>query len=156
MTASPDTTATETPDERRTRIRTRGYEPADFAPFQSYKSGGPQLPNYEPMDVAAAASSIACGAGLLAEPYGGSYARIDGAERPRWARYFYGMTQRGFRDGTGLVLIYGDPFVKDARAGRFALCKHKKVMGFGANPSRGWHPGHCELCGLDMTVDSGD
>lgn len=39
---------------------------------------------------------------------------------------------------------------------RFAICRHTKVDGPGANHSRGWHPGSCSKCGLDMTVDSGD
>lgn len=142
--------------ERKVRIRTRGYQPEDFAPFQKFDRGGPQLPNFEEIAVAVAASQIASGSYLLAEPYGGKYARIDGAERPHWARYFYNITQGGHRDGTGIVLIYGDPFVNDARAGRFALCRHTKVMSPGANPMRGWHPGFCEHCGLNMTVDSGD
>lgn len=39
---------------------------------------------------------------------------------------------------------------------RVAVCKHEKVPGSGANPQRGWHPGSCRLCGMDLTVDSGD
>jgi hypothetical protein len=39
---------------------------------------------------------------------------------------------------------------------RFAICKHEKKEGAGANHSRGWHPGSCVKCGLDMTIDSGD
>ncbi len=42
------------------------------------------------------------------------------------------------------------------RGGRFALCKHEKIEGAGANHQRGWHPGHCKLCGVDMSYDSGD
>lgn len=39
---------------------------------------------------------------------------------------------------------------------RFAICQHTKVDAPGANHSRGWHPGSCSKCGLNMTVDSGD
>jgi hypothetical protein len=40
--------------------------------------------------------------------------------------------------------------------GTFAICKHEKVEGAGADHQRGWHPGHCGKCGMDMSVDSGD
>jgi len=39
---------------------------------------------------------------------------------------------------------------------KFAICQHTKVDDPGANHSRGWHPGRCSKCGLDMTIDSGD
>jgi hypothetical protein len=56
-------------------------------------------------------------------------------------------------DGSGYVLIWHNvaPIT-----GRFWMCKHEPVDDPGANHSRGWHPAHCRLCGLDMTTDSGD
>jgi hypothetical protein len=30
------------------------------------------------------------------------------------------------------------------------------VEGPNANHSRGWHPGWCGKCGVDMSIDSGD
>lgn len=155
MTTTEPAATTETAEEKKARIRSQGYVAADFAPFMHWHNT-PPLPNLELIDVAVAASIIAAGAGLLAEPLGASYARVEGEGHAHWARYFYNTTQRGHRDGTGVVLLYGDPYAKNARGGRFALCRHVFVSGSGARPSSGWHPGHCDLCGLDMTVDSGD
>lgn len=42
------------------------------------------------------------------------------------------------------------------KAFRVAICKHEKVPGPDAKPLYGWHPGSCRLCGMDLTVDSGD
>lgn len=47
--------------------------------------------------------------------------------------------------------LYGYP-----RGWRVAICEHEKVEGAGANHMRGWHPGRCRLCDMDMSVDSGD
>ena len=55
-------------------------------------------------------------------------------------------------DGSGL-------FVQryPARVFKFALCQHVKTEeGHSPNPRRGWHPGHCSVCGMSMTIDSGD
>jgi hypothetical protein len=39
----------------------------------------------------------------------------------------------------------------------FAICQHNKTGGATrAQEMRGWHPGRCSLCGLDLSVDSGD
>lgn len=57
-------------------------------------------------------------------------------------------------DGSGVLLIRDYP---QPRIFRFALCKHEKTEeGHKPNPGRGWHPGHCKHCGMDMSVDSGD
>lgn len=54
-------------------------------------------------------------------------------------------------DGSGMVMTSG-------AAAKFAICQHKKVstLPSGFDPRRGWHPGYCEKCGLDMSYDSGD
>lgn len=70
-----------------------------------------------------------------------------------WARYFLNRTQGGQLDGTGYVMIYGNG---GGKIGHFAICKHEKIAEVGADPRRGWHPGRCRLCNLNMTVDSGD
>ncbi len=57
--------------------------------------------------------------------------------------------------GSGIALIEGG-YPHGAKAVRFAICKHKKVEHAGADHRRGWYPGHCEICGLNMTYDSGD
>lgn len=70
-------------------------------------------------------------------------------------------TQGGELDGSAKVLIYRPTWGKDEtpRTASFRLCLHNKlarVVGAGARPERGWHPGRCSYCGLDMSVDSGD
>lgn len=74
-----------------------------------------------------------------------------------WAQYFLDTGQGGQLYGSGLVVFssFSEGRSK-ARAGTFAICEHVKVDDPGANHMRGWHPGHCKKCGLDMTVDSGD
>lgn len=70
-----------------------------------------------------------------------------------------GRTQGGDPDGTVRAMLYSPTWRRENRAPRaanFQLCEHERKMGHGANPTRGWHPGRCTKCGLDMTVDSGD
>lgn len=45
-----------------------------------------------------------------------------------------------------------------AKRAKEAACeKHERVStGTQDEARRGWHPGHCAKCGLDMSVDSGD
>lgn len=81
---------------------------------------------------------------------------VDG--RKQWgARIFLDYGQGGQLHGTGVVAwsTWKDGAYR-AVGVRFAICEHAKVDGPGANHSRGWHPGKCAKCGLDMTVDSGD
>lgn len=112
------------------------------------------LPNFEPMDVGNVINTIAaCGHSMV--PKWG-YAKVDGHKD--WAQYFLtheGMSSRNLGGG-GYVLIYQGKWKGEPRVGRFAICKHEKELAPSANPSRGWHPGACKKCGLDMTVDSGD
>lgn len=100
--------------------------------------------------------NIACSAGMGVHPEI-CHITLPGQTSSRWARAFLSFTQGGKLDGTGMLLIYrgynGD---KAPRTARFAICKHEKKIGGGASPSRGWHPGRCAKCDLDMTVDSGD
>lgn len=86
-------------------------------------------------------------------------AKIDGHFGD--AIYYLNCGQGGGFTGEGVVVLsyYGHGYTKSAETvitGKFAICEHKKVEGAGANHMRGWHPGHCEKCGLDMSVDSGD
>lgn len=80
------------------------------------------------------------------------------AGNKKWnARFFLDYGQGGGLHGSGLVAWteWKDGAYR-ATAMTFAICDHKAVAGANANPSRGWHPAHCEKCGLDMSVDSGD
>ena len=116
-------------------------------------NGHVPLPNFEPEDIKTVVSNIASGGHNLHPLWG--YANINSDKK--WAQFF--LTPAGMGsvphnlDGGGYVLAwnYREPMV-----GRFAICKHEKVDGPGANHSRGWHPGSCRLCGMDMTIDSGD
>lgn len=57
-------------------------------------------------------------------------------------------------DGSGIILTTNEG---EPRVFRFALCNHEKTeQGHSPNHGRGWHPGHCKHCGMNMTVDSGD
>lgn len=110
------------------------------------------VPNYKDVE-------IAHGLGIIASS--GSFehdnvvynAVIPGHEGKHWARFFLSTTHGGRLDGGGMIVWWHQG---KGRIGRFAICEHEKVAAAGANPSRGWHPGSCGKCGLDMTVDSGD
>lgn len=139
-------TDAETPTPR----RKGGYTLDDFKPFMHFRDDGPYntatvkiapLPNVEERDLAEVANSIASLGHMLTPKWGYS----KGAHCGVWTQFFLNVS-----DGSGYALIYGPCAV------RFAICKHQKRTGAGANPSRGWHPGHCIKCGLDMSVDSGD
>lgn len=87
------------------------------------------------------------------------YALLPERSKPEWAQFFFlfGAGQGLGFDGRGYVIAWAPSYPKpDPVVGKFALCDHHKVDDPGANHSRGWHPGHCEKCGIDMTVDSGD
>ena len=67
------------------------------------------------------------------------------------ARYFLDHTQNMLLNGEGYVLWHGDG---RGHVGRFEICQHKKESTRDARPDRGWFPGFCAHCGLDMTIDS--
>lgn len=112
--------------------------------------GVASLPNFQQIEARMFLDNIAAvGHGM--EPYWG-HAMLNG--RRQWAMYF--LTGEGMSSpphsygGGGYVAVYGGIH------GTFAICRHEKRPDPGANPSRGWHPGRCAKCGIDMTVDSGD
>lgn len=117
--------------------------------------GEVELPNFEEMDFATGVMAIAGGCYFT---YREGRARVNTtAPYPPSAKFF--LTWEGMSPsnlgGAGYVLI-NDSYAKPPRVGHFAICKHTQEPGVGANPLRGWHPGSCSKCGLDMTVDSGD
>lgn len=113
-------------------------------------NGDVPLPNFKKIPSDLLLRNIASG-GHMMEPRWG-YALINGHKQ--WAQYFLfgaGMGSPPYvYGGNGYVLAYPDNF------GEFAICKHQKEEGAGANHNRGWHPGRCKHCGMDMTVDSSD
>lgn len=121
--------------------------------FAAILDGKLTLPNFEEIDVAKGAGAVA--------GYYGKYVRGRAkvsAAYPSQASFFLTMSQGGGLTGEGYALWSeyenGKGYV--GRIGKFAICKHEHVEGPGANHSRGWHPGYCGVCGLDMSVDSGD
>ncbi len=108
------------------------------------------LPNFKEVPVRQAVSIVACYSSGSVR----GNARVPGADHTTWAQFFLEHGQGGGLTGRGHVLLYGP--ASGGLAGTFAICEHEKVDDPGADHNRGWHPGHCKKCGLDMTVDSGD
>lgn len=144
----------------------------DFEPFMS---GLQNVPNFRPYDGDPENFMNTLTLGGLWTPAGAGYAEAfaNGQTYKGWAKYFLSTTQGGGFDGTGHVIIYQSPrydqdaepkpgsmikgrMVGGAIYGSFAICEHHKVDGPGADHRRGWHPGSCSKCGLNMTYDSGD
>lgn len=121
--------------------------------------GRVELPNFEPLAVWIVADMATSHYGTMER----GYARLPGDDQHKtqsWSRALFLLTHGQFRGptGEGHVIISRGYQDGEARvlAGKFTVCQHKKVEGFGANHQRGWHPGYCEKCGLNMDVDSGD
>jgi hypothetical protein len=109
------------------------------------------LPNVKPIEHDVGAAIL-----HYREMHSGYALLPDG--RKEWnARFFLDYGQGGQLYGSGSVawVAWKDGGYR-ATGLTFAICEHTNVAGAGANPSRGWHPGVCSKCGLDMTIDSGD
>lgn len=122
------------------------YDRDAFNPFITDGAHRPKpLPNAKQIDDRQALNDMAA-FGHMLEPVWG-YCKIDETDVQHWTQFFLQV-----REGTGMAVAYG------RGAFRFALCQHEKVLGPSDRPNhiRGWHPGHCKHCGLDMTVDSSD
>ena len=128
-------------------------------------SGRAEIPNFKPIEHwQALAASMGYGRTIehYAETSGKSsysrrcQARLNGDKGD--AIFHMNIGQGGGFTGEGVVVMrHGwNPGPQSIVAGRFAICEHTKVEGPGANHQRGWHPGWCSKCGLDMSVDSGD
>lgn len=117
------------------------------------------LPNFERKELADVMNNVAaCGHSMLAK---WGWAKGVEDNRNQWAMFFLmpssmGDANRGMFDGSGYVVVYNSRYKQGPIAGAFAICKHEKQDAPGANHERGWHPGKCKKCGLDMTVDSSD
>lgn len=127
----------------------KNYTEADYAPIIA---GDVEIPNFEPVTPEYFCDALAAGGHSMIPKWG--HAKGERSHKP-WAHYFLTnySNMGGGPDGSGYVCVYGSGKPK---VGRFAICKHQKVAAAGANPSRGWNPGACAKCGLDMTIDSGD
>lgn len=129
--------------ENPTPRRKGGFTLEDFDPIVN---GEVRLPNSEEGFTLAEGVNNIASLGHMLTPKWGHGLSPEGHKA--WTQYFLNVY-----DGSGYALIYGH---KGGRVVCFAICKHQKKTGAGANPSRGWHPGHCIKCGLDLSVDSGD
>lgn len=119
----------------------------------------------EPYDMLRAVNHITMGGQWVT--YGGWFRRPE-TNDAKWARYFLTSGQGGDLTGEALVFVYGgggyysretpDEWIgTKPTAWKVAICKHQKAGGgTREQEQRGWHPGACALCGMDMTVDSGD
>lgn len=135
------------PTQRGNMRKTYGVE--DYA---AIIGGDAPIPNFEEMTPDAFCNALAS-TGHRMIPKWGRTKSVHGHKT--WAFYFLAnhSNMGDSPDGSGYVTIYGGA---KPTVGRFAICKHEKKLGAGANPSRGWSPGACVKCGMDMTIDSGD
>lgn len=127
------------------------YSLDDFKPILA---GEIEPPNFEALPLNRIASDLAC-RGHMMEPQWG-YSLFDGYKQ--WTYFFllHGMGSSSL-DGSGYLIRYRSSYpTHEVLCGRFAICEHEKEDAPGANHERGWHPGRCKKCGLDMTYDSGD
>ena len=148
-------------------IHNRTFTESDFFEFIGPPGNGKTLsplPHAQPIDPLEFLNLLASGGHGMVPKWG--YARLPEDEfrntRSQWTQFFLTTHMRRGLDGSGYAVTWGGarwiegksyqtPIVR-----RFAICKHEKEDAPGANHSRGWHPGHCKLCGMDMTYDSGD
>lgn len=117
--------------------------------------GDVALPNPEPIDGDLASAIL-----NYNSMQSGRCVLLPGETAKKWnVSFFLDHGQGGQLYGSGIVAwtSWDHEKRRSGAAGlKFAICKHTKVDGAGANHSRGWHPGKCTKCGLDMTIDSGD
>lgn len=118
--------------------------------FAAVLKGEIELPNAVATDQTGFLNNLAAvGHGWVAK---WGWSKFEGHKQ--WTYFFLTPAGMGGRlDGAGYAVIYHGLAPKVLS---FALCRHEKVDAPGANHIRGWHPGSCKHCGLDMTVDSGD
>lgn len=115
------------------------YEINDFEPIIK---GEILPPNKEEMTHEAFLCAVSAGGHSLHPIWG--WARD---EYRKWTQFFLRVSE-----GRGYGVSY------PSETYRFTLCVHEKVLRPTDNPNhiRGWDPGVCRLCGMDMDVDSGD
>lgn len=131
--------------------------------FKQIVAGIVPLPNAEVVDPLLFLNNLAA-TGHSMQPHWG-WAKLPDGSRGQWTQFFLTPAGMGGRlDGGGYAVTYGGSRWDTASKSnvnmpivqRFSICKHEQVLRGDANPQRGWNPGNCKHCGLDMTVDSGD
>ncbi len=113
------------------------------------------LPHFERMAHADVLNAIA--AAYHGKNCREGYGRLPGETgHVPWSMFFLRTTQGGQLDGTGYLVRYGNG-PEGPLTGRFAICRHEFApTGTREQSMRGWKPGYCRHCGLDMSIDSGD
>lgn len=144
------------------------YTRDDFASFIG-KSGSDNrdlkpLPNAKDIDPLAFLNDLAA-RGHMMEPIWG-WALLPDGSRQQWTQFFLlGDANMAMQlGGGGYAVTYGSSRwdaegkrnIQQPIVRRFQICQHEIELHSGADTSRGWRPGHCKHCGMDMTVDSGD
>lgn len=162
LTASPKGwgQSFEMPDDQLEAYHFDDVRSTDFPELMRfYLNGCAPMPNFEQVEVERGLDILAAGGGLREASDGVQNVMLPGAQYTTWARVFLSFTQGGSMDGTGYLIFYRGGMKRGpegSQIAKFAICQHQKVDGPSANHQRGWHPGRCSKCGLDMTVDSGD
>lgn len=120
--------------------RPNGYTMEDFTPILN---GEITPPNTETIDWDIFLDAISSTGHGLHPIWGHAWL----TDRSRWTMFFLRI-----RDGSGYAVSY------PATTYTFAICRHTKVLRPTDRPNhiRGWHPGICSKCGLNMDLDSGD
>lgn len=113
--------------------------------FQFIKDGG-YIPNLKFLGNTEFLDRISSFGHSLTPVWCGKSVSID-TRNHFWTQFFLNV-----KEGKGYGVTY--PHITF----EFALCDHVKVLRPTDRPNheRGWHPGVCEKCGLNMDVDSGD
>ncbi len=147
----------------------RKYTIEDYSAFvgkqgQSNRDPLSPLPNPEDVDPGYFLNDLAARGHMMTPVWG--YAVPPSGTGRQWTQFFFlHDANMGFGlGGGGYAVTYGssrwDAEAKKSIAQpivrRFQICRHEKELAAGADPLRGWRPGKCKHCGMDMTIDSGD
>lgn len=131
--------------------------------FKDIFEGKSILPNAEDVDPLLFLTNLASVGHSWTPTWG--YAKMPDGHKS-WTYFFLcpGAMGQGL-DGRGHAVTYSSgrydqeakKMVHTPIVRRFALCAHERVgTGTQEQERRGYAPGHCGKCGLDMTVDSSD
>lgn len=132
------------------------YSRDDYAPFIGSGSSNDKLtplPNVRDVAAIPFLNDIAA-RGHMMEPVWG-YSLLPDSNRQQWTQFFLlGDANMAMQlGGGGYAVTYANP---EPIIRYFRICNHEIELHPGADPKRGWTPGHCKHCGMDMTIDSGD
>jgi hypothetical protein len=133
------------------------YTEADYEPYMRKMGRSDDkplpLPNATIIDPLEFLNALAATGHMMTPIW--RYTLLPDGSRQQWTMLFllHDANMSGALGGGGYAVTYrtNDPIVR-----RFQICRHEIELAPGADPQRGWRPGKCKHCGMDMTVDSGD